>query len=331
MCGWLYFNGIDGVAIKAGWTKRDGDERLREHQRQHLGVKHEIEHLCSLRAVQSDESAIKRVFSHLALPGETELFRPEPEILEYIHWLRDQHYAWTPDSSSEEKHVLQHVGYDEWCPKPERRKPLPREVFSWTTGCMFGLGKREVTGDDYYTNEVIIKAARAVMGYIDLDPASHPVANRTVRAKKFYTISDNGLLHRWYGRMWINPPFSNWGEWAGKLVSELARGEIVEACVLAATRTVTAKYFSPVLESCNALCILRGRIPFSGPKATGSPDDGHMIFYFGNNAARFCEVFSELGNVFSGGGLSGGQNQGCSAGSVAAVTGHDARQQGSNS
>ena len=43
-----------------------------------------------------------------------------------------------------------------------------------------------------YTPEYI-EAARIVLGSIDLDPASSDIANQLVRAKKYYTIADNGL------------------------------------------------------------------------------------------------------------------------------------------
>ncbi len=38
-----------------------------------------------------------------------------------------------------------------------------------------------------------IEAARDVLGAIDLDPASHSVAQRTVQASKFFTRADDGL------------------------------------------------------------------------------------------------------------------------------------------
>lgn len=59
---------------------------------------------------------------------------------------------------------------------------------------------------EHGTPPAIVEAAHAVMGGIDLDPASCEKANHYVEAVEFFNQEDNGFRQTWHGRVFLNPP-----------------------------------------------------------------------------------------------------------------------------
>ncbi len=115
-------------------------------------------------------------------------------------------------------------------------------------------------GVDFGTDEKILNAARRVIGDIELDPASAAWANQRVRAKRFFTVADDGLSRPWIARtVWLNHPFGSEEkpctypckkkvcekrghhcaerkpgnvDWMRKLVSEYKAGHFDQACAI---------------------------------------------------------------------------------------------------
>jgi hypothetical protein len=76
---------------------------------------------------------------------------------------------------------------------------------------LFGAEQIQATSDDYYTPDWIFRA----MGIeFDLDVAAPPGGVAWVPCKRFFTMADDGLIQRWQGRVWMNPPYSKPTPWA---------------------------------------------------------------------------------------------------------------------
>lgn len=79
---------------------------------------------------------------------------------------------------------------------------------------LFGAEQTERTTDDFLTPAWIFE----VLGLsFDLDVASPPWATH-VPATTFYTKADNGLAQPWFGRVWMNPPYSEATPWVARFI-----------------------------------------------------------------------------------------------------------------
>ena len=69
------------------------------------------------------------------------------------------------------------------------------------------VNPRHLSGsNEHFTPKEFVDAARALMGGIDLDPASCPLADRVVGATRIFTAKDNGFQREWRGKTFLNPP-----------------------------------------------------------------------------------------------------------------------------
>ena len=156
---------------------------------------------------------------------------------------------------------------------------------------------------EYYTPKWVIDAAREVMGWIDLDPASCKEAQENVQAVLYYTIVDDGLSRDWYGKVWMNPPYSktdgrsNQDIWTEHLISEYENSNVTEAIFLVKA-ALGYKWFESLFERF-PVCFLRERLSFilDDGNDDGQSKQGTAIFYLGDNFDKFYAVFRKYGRV----------------------------------
>ena len=155
------------------------------------------------------------------------------------------------------------------------------------------------TGDpECYTPAKYIEAARAVMGGIDLDPASNELAQKTVNATKWYDEASDGLAQEWRGRVFLNPPYAHptVAHFIDKLCDEFEAGRVTAAVLLTNNNTDT-KWWHRAFAAA-AVCFTAGRIHFyKGDGGESQPTNGQTFFYFGEDVEGFAAVFTEFGLV----------------------------------
>ncbi len=187
--------------------------------------------------------------------------------------------------------------------KEEHGEKVTAELVKQAVGRRLRLKESEVLlsseSNEWYTPQRYIAAARAVMGGIDLDPASHSAANQIAEAGEFYDIEADGLRREWRGRVWLNPPYGQLtGEFIAKLMEELSSGRVTQAICLINAHATDTNWFQPLWSG--VLCFTDHRIDFMRSGDLGvstSSTHGSVLVYFGPNRNKFINVFRQFGSV----------------------------------
>ena len=163
------------------------------------------------------------------------------------------------------------------------------------------VNRTSFTADnEWFTPPEYLEIARKVLGDIDLDPASHPAGQKTIQAKRFFTLKDDGLTKEWSDRVWLNPPYAQpaIGDFVEKLVSGVAAKRVTAVILLTHNYTDTG-WFHKAAGAAQAICFTRGRIRFIAlDGGIAAPTQGQAFFYFGSNGInRFISAFKEVGLV----------------------------------
>lgn len=160
-------------------------------------------------------------------------------------------------------------------------------------------GTKGTGENEWFTPPEYIGRARAVLGGIDLDPATHIEAQKIIGARQYFTKADDGLQHEWHGRVWLNPPYAQplIAHFVSKMCVERTAGRVSAAIMLTHNYTDTA-WFHEAAGITDAICFTRGRIKFYEPDgAIAAPTQGQAFFYFGNKIECFAREFENVGFV----------------------------------
>src|SRR5437879_12546719 len=107
------------------------------------------------------------------------------------------------------------------------------------------------------------------MGGIDTDPATTKAANKKfIRAPTIYTKEKSGLRHKWFGGVFLNPPYSGLGAvFCRKLVKEFRARRTTQAIILIGTWSVHADWLWDLRDlefGCGVICLVRKPLKWWG-------------------------------------------------------------------
>lgn len=125
------------------------------------------------------------------------------------------------------------------------------------------------------------------LGEFDLDPCS-PNNLPWKTAKSFYSLDNDqdGLLLPWDGRIWLNPPYSNWVLFMEKLKKHN------NGIALIFARTETKGFFDHVWNDAHSILFLKRRVKFVKKDLSGggsSTAPSVLIAYGENNTEALID------------------------------------------
>jgi phage N-6-adenine-methyltransferase len=151
--------------------------------------------------------------------------------------------------------------------------------------------------NQYGTPPQLIRELESCLGdTFDLDPCSGAEDDRI--ADDIYTKEDDGLAQDWFGNVFVNPPFSECGEWVKKAFDE-QRNKEAERVVLLLPVRLAAGYFHQYVSKANAICFVEGRIDYVGEDGivNGVPFASYLSVC--GDAKPFLEYFERKCTVYT--------------------------------
>lgn len=127
----------------------------------------------------------------------------------------------------------------------------------------------------------------------DLDPSSPHDMESMVPAKTKYTVFDDGLKKPWFGKVWLNPPYSNETKiWMDRMI------EHNDGIALVFSRT-DAKWCQNAMKACSAMLFVSGRIDFiaglENQHKKSRSGAGTVMFAFGSANIGILKRMSDRG------------------------------------
>ncbi len=115
-----------------------------------------------------------------------------------------------------------------------------------------GHQSARMKNDEWLTPPEVLRP----LGTFDLDPCA-PIVRPWDTAKHHFTVKDDGLSKKWFGRVWCNPPF---GREAVKWLRRMA--EHGNGVALIPARTETAMFYETVWGAAAGVLFLKSRPHF---------------------------------------------------------------------
>ncbi len=319
---WIYVLGeVTGADVKIGHTKdRFVSKRLKGVDREANSDKYV--QLAAVHSQTTGEDLTKQYFGGCLRTDKnrTEYFLPKDEVVEWVLWLRQQWYVSFEPTDDVADAYEEH--FAAWVPQPGRRASRPPHDPSklvqdeQLTGHLAGtawawMPDLTASFQDYFTPPELVARAEVAMGGIDLDAASHWLAQKRLRVSgveipEYFHTNRSAFEHNWFDRTWLNPPYGENDRWFKRAIEMMDEGLTTQLCMLSPIYAFTTRISEEIMRRSQAAIILSPTPKFFNPAfptgydaATGKSKDGtnipHVIVYWGERRREFLDAYQGTG------------------------------------
>jgi phage N-6-adenine-methyltransferase len=155
----------------------------------------------------------------------------------------------------------------------------------------FGHEEQRSPNADWYTPKWLFDRLGV---QFDLDPCQPEGGIDWIPAASYYSIHEDGLIQRWEGRVWLNPPY---GRATPAWLDRMHRHRNGIALLFART---DCAWFHDYVAKADAILFIRGRVRFvdglSATKGTGA-GSGSMLIAWGQDNVDALKRIKGCGHI----------------------------------
>lgn len=315
---WIYVLGNSvGNTVKIGHTKqKQVRKRLKTVERAEMSDDTYVL-LAAVRSTKVGEDCVHDYFAEFRQPrgSHKEYYAAADPIVEWVLWLRQQWFVSFRDTDTEADAYDAHP--DDWIPKPGRRESRPPtdttkliQDHVQLVGPLAGtdwdwLPDLTASFQDYFTPPEIVAAAGEAMGGIDLDAASHWIANRRlhehgVDVGDYYHTNRSSFTHDWGAKVWLNPPYGENDRWFKRALEMMDAGRTTQLCMLSPVYAFSTVIAREIMSRAAAAVLLSPTPKFHNPADPGKTGTNlpHAVVYWGSCRQEFNRAFAPFGIPF---------------------------------
>jgi len=112
--------------------------------------------------------------------------------------------------------------------------------------------------DEHDTPESFFQPLHDILNGFDLDPAASDTSDL---ADRNVTKDEDGMSMDWWGDVWLNPPYSEVGDWLDYGERQVAAGNVENLVALVYARTGTQWFHNNAVYA-DLMCLVEGRLTF---------------------------------------------------------------------